>query len=126
MNIPVENIFSNLPVKLPNERFDELLRGDGFRLERILSTGQATPAGQWYDQDQAEWVLVLRGSAQLQFEGEAEAVELGPGDHVLIPAHCRHRVQWTDPRYPTVWLAVHFTSTDPMETSDGDATVSRS
>jgi len=120
MNIPVENIFSNLPVKLPNERFDELLRGDGFRLERILSTGQATPAGQWYDQDQPEWVLVLRGSAQLQFEGEAEAVELGPGDYVLIPAHCRHRVQWTDPRSPTVWLALHFTGTNPTATSDGE------
>ena len=120
MNIPVENIFSDLPVKLPNERFDELLRGGSFRLERILSTGQATPAGQWYDQDQAEWVLVLRGSAQLQFEGEAEAVELGPGDYVLIPAHCRHRVQWTDPQSPTVWLALHFTGTNSMATSDGD------
>ena len=108
MKIPVENILANLPTKLPDERFDELLRGDGFRLERILSTGQASPAGQWYDQDQAEWVLVLRGSAQLQFEGEAESVELGPGDYVLIPPHCRHRVQWTDPRYPTVWLALHF------------------
>jgi cupin 2 domain-containing protein len=120
MNILVENIFGNLPVNLPDERFDELLCGGGFRLERILSTGQATPAGQWYDQDQAEWVLVLRGSAQLQFEGEAEAVELGPGDYVLIPAHCRHRVQWTDPRSPTVWLALHFTGTNSMATSDGD------
>lgn len=108
MNMPVENILDNLPTKLRDERFDELLRGDGFRLERILSTGHSTPAGQWCDQDQAEWVLVLRGSAQLQFEGEPEAVELGPGDYVLIPAHCRHRVQWTDPRYPTVWLALHF------------------
>jgi len=120
MNIPVENILSNLPVRLPHERFDELLCGGSFRLERILSTGQATPAGQWYDQDQAEWVLVLRGSAQLQFEGQAEAVELGPGDYVLIPAHCRHRVQWTDPRYPTVWLALHFTGTNPTATSDGE------
>ena len=70
--------------------------------------------------EQAEWVLVLRGSAQLQFEGQAEAVELGPGDYVLIPAHCRHRVQWTDPRSPTVWLALHFTGTNSMATSDGD------
>ena len=120
MNIPVQNMLSNLPVQLPHERFDELLCGGSFRLERILSTGQATPAGQWYDQDQAEWVLVLRGSAQLQFEGQAEAVELGPGDYVLIPAHCRHRVQWTDPRSPTVWLALHFTDTNSMATSDGD------
>ena len=108
MKMPVENILADLPTKLPDERFDELLCGGGFRLERIVSTGQATPAGQWYDQDHAEWVLVLRGSAELQFEGEAEAVQLGPGDYVLIPAHCRHRVQWTDPCDPTVWLAVHF------------------
>jgi len=125
MKIPVENILANLPTKLPDERFDELLRGDGFRLERILSTGQATPAGQWYDQDQPEWVLVLRGSAQLQFEGEAEAVELGPGDYVLIPAHCRHRVQWTDPRYPTVWLALHFAARNPAAAGDRGSIVSQ-
>jgi cupin 2 domain-containing protein len=126
MKIPVENILANLPTKLPDERFDELLRGAGFRLERIISTGQSTPAGQWYDQDHAEWVLVLRGSAQLQFEGEAEAVELGPGDYVLIPAHCRHRVLWTDPCRPTVWLALHFTGANPAAVGDRDATASRS
>lgn len=110
MNIHVQNLFADLPAALPDERFDELLRGQEFRLERILSTGQATPAGQWYDQEQAEWVLVVRGSAQLLFAGESAAVELGPGDAVLIPPHCRHRVQWTDPGQPTVWLAIHFTA----------------
>jgi cupin 2 domain-containing protein len=126
MKIPVENILANLPTKLPDERFDELLRGDGFRLERIVSTGQATPAEQWYDQDHAEWVLVLRGSAQLQFEGEAEAVALGPGDYVLIPAHCRHRVQWTDDCESTVWLALHCGGSNPAVAGDRDATAFRS
>jgi len=113
MNINLQNLLANLPATLADERFDELLRGRDFRLERILSTGHATPGGQWYDQEQAEWVLVLCGSAQLLFEGEPAAVELGPGDHVLIPPHCRHRVQWTVPDEPTVWLAVHFTPADP-------------
>lgn len=125
MKTSVKNIFADIPATLPNERFDELLCGGGFRLERIVSTGQATPAAQWYDQDHAEWVLVLRGSARLQFEGEAEAVHLGPGDYVLIPAHCRHRVQWTDAHYPTVWLALHCDGRSSAAAGNGDAAVSR-
>ncbi len=113
MKMPVENIFADLPATLPDERFDQLLGGNDFRLERIVSTGQSTPAGQWYDQDHAEWVLVLRGSAQLQLEGEEAAVALGPGDYVLIPAHCRHRVEWTDACEPTVWLALHCGGRNP-------------
>ncbi|NLF69978.1 MAG: cupin domain-containing protein [Candidatus Anammoximicrobium sp.] len=104
----VQNLFADVPGPLPEERFDELIRGGHFRLERIISTGHATTAGQWYDQDRDEWVLVLRGRAQLRFEDEAELVRLQSGDCVLIPAHCRHRVEWTDPRQPTLWLALHF------------------
>ncbi len=110
MPLPVDNIFADFAATLPDERFDELLCGGGFRLERIVSTGQVTPAGQWYDQDHAEWVLVLSGAAQLKFDEPTEAINLKPGDYVLIPAHCRHRVQWTDPAQPTVWLAIHFTA----------------
>ena len=108
MNVSLENIFANVPHHLPDERFEELARGGVFRLERIISTGHFTPTGQWYDQDHEEWVLVLRGSARLRFDGEPETVALGPGDYVRIPAHCRHRVEWTDPAEPTVWLALHF------------------
>jgi len=77
------------------------------RLERIVSTGQATPPGEWLSQAHEEWVLLLKGAAILTLEGEAPLM-LGPGDHVLIPADLRHRVDWTDPRAPTVWLALHI------------------
>jgi cupin 2 domain-containing protein len=78
------------------------------RLERIVSTGHATPPGQWLDQDRTEWVTVLRGQASLRFEDEPEPRLLSPGDYVLIPAHRRHRVEWTDPGEPTIWLALHY------------------
>lgn len=102
------NIFEHVPEQLPEEQLTELLVTPGLRIERIVSTGQASPEGFWYDQDGAEWVLVLAGSAGLLVEGEAEPRVLGPGDHVFIPAHVRHRVAWTDPAQPTIWLAVHY------------------
>ena len=83
-------------------------RRRGARVERIVSTGQATPPGEWYDQDGDEWVVLLSGAAGLLFEGEAAARPLEPGDWVLIPAHARHRVEWTAADEPTVWLAVHM------------------
>jgi cupin 2 domain-containing protein len=92
-----------------DETFEELLRGGRFRLERIVSTGQATPEGQWYDQETDEWVVVLAGASRLRFEDEPEPRDLRPGDHVHIPARRRHRVEWTDPERPTIWLALHFT-----------------
>lgn len=101
------NLF-DVPASLPDERIDALLETAALRLERIVSTGQATPAGEWYDQDRDEWVVVLRGSAALRFEDEAAPRELRAGDHVLIAAHRRHRVEWTDAREPTVWLALHY------------------
>lgn len=78
------------------------------RIERIVSRGQASPPGFWYDQDAAEWVIVLAGSAALLFEGETDPHRLAPGDYLHIPAHRRHRVEWTDPDQATIWLAVHF------------------
>lgn len=102
------NIFEHVPKRLPEEQLTELLAAPGLRIERIVSTGQASPAGFWYDQDRAEWVLVLTGSAGLLLEGEPEPRVLEPGDHVLIPARVRHRVAWTDPGQPTIWLAVHY------------------
>ncbi len=76
----------------------------GARVERIVSRGQASPPGFWYDQDEDEWVIVLRGRARLELEGGA-VLELAAGDWVDLPAHCRHRVDWTDPEVETVWLA---------------------
>ena len=102
------NLFASLPASLDAEQTTELVAKANLRIERIVSTGQTSPPGFWYDQDQAEWVLVLAGAAGLQFEGEPEPRVLRPGDYLLIPAHRRHRVAWTDPAHPTVWLAVHY------------------
>ena len=103
-----QNLFHASAVTSTNEVFDELLRGGEFKLERIVSTGQATPPGQWYDQADHEWVVLLSGGAKIVFEGEAEPVCLSPGDWINIPAHKRHRVEWTDPHQQTVWLALHY------------------
>ena len=77
-------------------------------MERIVSQGHRSPDGFWYAQDQAEWVLLLGGSAVLEIQGQGEPLALEPGDMVLLPAHCKHRVAATDPGEPTIWLAIHF------------------
>lgn len=105
---PPANLLDDLPTTLDQERFDLILETPAFRLERILSLGHTTPAGQWYDQDHAEWVMLLQGAALLTIEGQPEPNRLHPGDAVLLPAHCRHRVDWTPPTQITVWLALHF------------------
>ena len=102
------NILAVLPDAREGEVFETLVERDGARVERIVSHGQATPEGEWYDQSWDEWVLVVAGRAGLLIEGEATPRELGPGDHVHLPSRCRHRVAWTDPYGPTVWLAVHW------------------
>ena len=102
-----DNLFADLPAWLPYELVEVLARAGGARLERIISRGHATPAGQWYDQDTNEWVALLRGAAVLRFEDEPEPRRLAPGDWLDIPAHRRHRVEWTAPNEPTIWLALH-------------------
>ena len=101
------NLLANILASLPAEQFTEILARPGVRIERIVSTGQADPPGQWQQQDWDEWVLLLDGAAGLAIEGESER-RLGRGDHLLIPAHTRHRVSWTDPDRSTIWLAVHI------------------
>jgi len=78
------------------------------RIERILSRGHRSPEGFWYNQEQNEWVLLLKGRTGLSFEGQSGAVELAPGDYLNIPAHARHRVAWTAEDEETIWLAVHY------------------
>lgn len=102
----VRSLFGGIPEELPEELFQPLLEGRAFRMQRILSRGQASPPGYWYDQDEHEWVLVLQGAARLGFEGASE--ELGVGDSLHIPAHRRHRVEWTAPDQDTVWLAIFY------------------
>jgi cupin 2 domain-containing protein len=103
-----QNLFDDIPRALTAERVDVLVDVPAIRLERIVSLGHATPPGEWYDQARDEWVVVLRGRARVRIEGEAEDRTLGVGDHLLLRAHVRHRVEWTDPAGPTVWLAVLF------------------
>jgi cupin 2 domain-containing protein len=102
------NLFSAIAPDRSVEQVLPLVNAPSIRIERIVSHGQASPPGFWYDQDAAEWVLLLSGSAGLLFENEAEPRRLGPGDYVEIPAHVRHRVAWTDANVPTVWLAIHY------------------
>lgn len=106
------NLLNPLQTQPSEEVFEELFRGGSFRVERIVSTGQATAEGEWYDQSQAEWVVLLSGSAVLRFEGEAEGRALIPGDAVNIPSFCRHRVDATAVDRESVWLAIHY---DPVE-----------
>lgn len=101
-------LLADLPSALDGEVLDTLLARDGFRIERIVSHGQATPEGEWYDQENDEWVILLSGAAKLLLEGDAVPRELGPGDFVFLPSHRRHRVVWTLFDKPTVWLAVHM------------------
>ena len=106
------NLFAGIARRADRELLETLVGAPGVRIERIVSTGQGTPAGEWYDQDTDEWVVLLTGRAGLRFESEAAARVLGPGDWVHIPAHTRHRVEWTDTAEPTVWLAVHHPATE--------------
>jgi cupin 2 domain-containing protein len=104
----IANIFEGIPEFLPQELFQSLAGAHGVRIERIVSDGHATPVDSWYDQMWDEWVLLLSGSAGIVFETEERERELKPGDYLLIPSGCRHRVAWTDPHERTIWLAVHF------------------
>ena len=102
----VGNLFKKLPDNLPQELCTVLVQSEQAKVERIVSDGHASPEGFWYNQEQDEWVLLLSGSAVLEFE--EKKVELNPGDHLLIPAHQRHRVESTSPTEKTVWLAVYL------------------
>jgi cupin 2 domain-containing protein len=107
MTVPT-NLFADLPRHLPVELFTTLIEAANVRIERIVSHGHASPAGFWFDQDHHEWVVLLEGAARLRFEVQPEPIEMKPGDFLNIPAHERHRVEWTTPNGTTIWLAVHY------------------
>jgi cupin 2 domain-containing protein len=104
VSIPA-NLFADIPKQLPDELFTTLVQAGNVRIERIVSLGHASPPGFWFDQDQHEWVVLLAGAARLRVEDQE--IELKPGCFVHILAHVRHRVEWTAPDEPTVWLAIH-------------------
>lgn len=105
---PNKNIFNNIPNTLEEEVFENLLNTEHFKMERILSKGHKTPQGEWYDQDQNEWVLLLKGAARIKIAEQAELILLKAGDYLLIPAHQKHRVEWTAEEEVTVWLALFY------------------
>jgi cupin 2 domain-containing protein len=102
----MSNLLASLPATLPDELTETLVQAKHVRIERIVSEGHASPDGFWYDQDENEFVLLVQGAAQLRFEDSV--VEMRPGDWFDIPAHRRHRVEWTTPDERTVWLAVFY------------------
>jgi cupin 2 domain-containing protein len=104
----MNNLFASLPVGIAAELTEPLLEAKSVHVERIVSHGHASPEDFWYDQDNPEWVVVLKGAARLRFENQDRAMEMIPGDFVNIAAHQRHRVEWTTPDEPTVWLAIHY------------------
>ena len=103
-----ENIFSNIPREIPAELFETILQTPDITIEKIISRDHSSPPDFWYDQNKNEWVIVLKGQAKLKFAENDELTELKPGDYINIPAHCKHRVEWTDPDEETIWLAVHY------------------
>jgi cupin 2 domain-containing protein len=104
----LKNFLEDSPKGSTEEIIEDIISGNHFRMERIISKGQASPEGVWYDQGQNEWVLVLKGRGGLMFEGTKDTIEMNPGDYIHIPAHRRHRVAWTDPTQETIWLAIHY------------------
>ena len=107
-SIGMNNLFSNIPADLPDEVVETLLENKSLRIERIVSHGHASAKDFWYDQHQHEWVLLLQGEAKLQFEDDTELLSMKPGDYMNIPAHRRHRVEWTTPTEPTIWLVILY------------------
>jgi cupin 2 domain-containing protein len=101
------NLLADISDDLPEELVQPILSTPGLRIERIVSLGHSSPEGFRYDQETHEWVLLVNGSARLVFDG-GEPFDLRPGSFVNILAHKRHRVEWTDPDQPTIWLAIHF------------------
>lgn len=106
----MNNLF-DLPKVLPTaeqeEVFEDLFKNPNLKIERIVSNGQTTESGKWYEQETSEWVVLLQGQAKLQYEDSREII-LKAGDYVLIPAMKKHRVSYTSTEPPCIWLAIHF------------------
>ena len=101
------NIFKNIPNKLQEELFEDIISNDGIKIQRIVSQGDTTPEGEWYDQESDEWVIVLQGKATISFENEDD-ITLIVGEYLNIPAYKKHRVSWTSETEQTIWIAVHY------------------
>ena len=107
MTIAIRNIFE-LPSDLPFvEVLETLVDTETVFIEKVISTGQITPDGEWYDQDRSEWLIVLQGEGELGYE-DGSRIKLTVGDYLLIPAHQKHRVEYTSTEPPCIWLTIFF------------------
>jgi cupin 2 domain-containing protein len=116
MMITPKNLFADIPYELKEELIETILQTSNFRIERIVSRGQRSPDGFWYDQADNELVMLLKGSATIRFENQSQPIKMKPGDYLHIKKHVRHRVEWTNPEQEIIWLAVHFNETPISET----------
>lgn len=103
-----KNIFADIPKEIPQEIFEHIVNTNIIKIERIISHGHTSPENYWYDQSHNEWVLLLQGQAKILFAATEQLIIIKPGDYINIPAHQKHRVEWTDPNEPTIWLAIHY------------------
>ena len=113
----VANLLHELPAGLPGELIETLCEAEELRIERIVSRGHTSPPGFWYDQEWHEFVVLIKGRARISFADDSTGIEMHPGDWFVIPAHKKHRVEWTDPAQDSVWLAVHYHCKGDDETS---------
>ena len=107
MMLDIGNLFDSIPKNISEELFTQLVHGQEFRVERIISKGHTSPESGWYDQDENEWVVVLQGEAKLTFL-DRHTEHLVAGSYINIPARTKHRVSWTSPDVETIWLAIHY------------------
>lgn len=103
----IKNIFSKIEKNISKEIFESIIKSENIKIERIISKGQTTPNGEWYNQEENEFVLLIKGEAELIFENE-EKVNMKKGDYIIIPAHKKHRVEKTSETEETIWLAVFY------------------
>ncbi len=104
----IKNFLGDIPLNIQKEVTERIITNDNVRIERIISRGQYSPDNFWYDQEENEWVILIKGRARLSFYDENKIVVLNEGDYLDIPAHKKHRVEWTDPDKETIWLAVFY------------------
>jgi cupin 2 domain-containing protein len=104
----IGNIFKDIPQNLPEEIFQTLIENNKIRIEKIVSKGHSSPKDFWYRQNENEWIIVLKGSAEIKFKENSETIKLARGDYLNIPVHVLHRIEWTDPNIETIWLAVFY------------------
>lgn len=100
------NLLTDIPTSIPDEIFETIISTQHVKIERIISKGHKSESDFWYDQDQSEWILVVKGEATLQFEDKT--ISLSAGEYLNIAPHQKHRVDWTTPKEGTIWLAVFY------------------